>query len=110
MNHSELTLVAMDAAPAGGASFLPTLVMMGVIGAIFYFLIIRPQQKEKRAHDELLAALAKGAEVVTTGGIHGTVHSVEETTVVLDLGDRTRMTVDKGAIARRASEPAKKAE
>ena len=86
----------------GGASLLwvdlfPLFMIMG----IFYFLLIRPQQQEKTKHEAMLQSLVKGNKVVTTAGIHGRILSVEDATVVVEIADKTRITLDKAAIARR---------
>ena len=76
-------------------SFLPLI----LIFVVFYFLLIRPQQKQKKDHQEMLKALAKNDEVVTSGGIHGTVINVKDTSVVLRIDDNTKVEVEKYAIA-----------
>lgn len=77
------------------ASFLPLI----LIFVVFYFLLIRPQQKERKRHDEMVKNLAKNDEVVTSGGIHGTIVNVKETSVVLRVDENAKMEVDKYAIA-----------
>ncbi len=69
-----------------------------LIFLIFYFLIIKPQRDKQREHKQLLAALKKNDEVVTAGGIHGTVINVKETTVVIRIDDNVKMEVDREAI------------
>ena len=98
---TELVLASM-AAPggAGGNAVLTQLVFFGAIFAIFYFLLIRPQQKQRREREALLAAVKRGDKVVTSGGIHGTVTSVDETTITLRVADQVRMTFDRAAVAR----------
>lgn len=81
---------------AGGdalASFLPLILIM----AVFYFMLIRPQQKRAKAHREMLAALAVGDEVLTTGGIFGRVVKITENAVVLEVG-KTHMPFQKQSI------------
>lgn len=82
--------------------FLPILLIFGVM----YFLVIRPQMQEKGDHDKLVASLAKGDRVVTSSGIHGTVVSVEGDTLSLEIAEKTRITIEKASIARRAGDPA----
>ena len=77
------------------ASFLPLI----LIFVVFYFLLIRPQQKQKKDHEEMVKNLARNDEVVTSGGIHGTIVNVKETSVVLRVDDNAKMEVDKYAIA-----------
>jgi preprotein translocase subunit YajC len=93
-------LLAM--APQGGegqgGSMISTLIMFGAIFAIFYFMIIRPQQKKAKEREKLLNALQKGDKVVTSGGIHGTIAGIDEKTVLLDVGNNMKMKVERSAI------------
>jgi preprotein translocase subunit YajC len=68
---------------------------------IFYFVLIRPQQKERKEHDALVAALQKGQKVVTRSGVHGRVSKVGESTVELEIADKVLVTVDKTSVARK---------
>ena len=85
----------------------PLIPILGVF-LIMYFVMIKPQIDEQRAHTDLLAGLAKDDLVVTKGGLWGTVQKVEGEKVVLDLGSKNRVTVDKSAIERRGESPASK--
>ncbi len=93
-------LIAWQEAPGGGA-FTSQILMMAAIFAIFYFLLIRPQQKEAKLQTELLGSLQKGDMVVTASGLHGTVFEVRDAEVILEIADRVRITVDKPAIKRK---------
>ena len=66
---------------------------------MFYFIFFRPQQKQAKQHQAFLGALKKGDEVVTQGGIVGTVVLVEDRTVTVDVGGGTKLRVVKGQIA-----------
>ena len=77
------------------------LVFLLLFGGVVWFLLIKPQIDEKRAHDELVESLAKDDQVVTASGIWGKVVQVKEDTVLLDIGDKTKVTLDKVAVARR---------
>lgn len=85
-------------APAGNplGSMLPMII---AFFAIMYFLMIRPQQKRERERRAMLAAVAKGDSVVTTGGICGTVVNLSEDRVVLRVDDNVTMEFVRGAIA-----------
>src|SRR5512145_210632 len=73
------TLLLIQAAPARGTNpMLPLLIQMGAIFAIFYFLMIRPQQKQRKQHEERLRNLRKGDSVVTAGGLVGEVVHIRE--------------------------------
>jgi preprotein translocase subunit YajC len=65
---------------------------------IFYFLLLRPQQKRQRAVQQMQANLKKGDKIVTIGGLHGIIDSVDEDKVVIRAGDGTRLTYDRSAV------------
>lgn len=96
-----LQLLAMAPPPdqQGGGSLVSTLIMFGSIFAIFYFMIIRPQQKRAKEREALISAVAKGDKVVTNGGIHGTVAGIEDTTILLQIHDNVKIKIEKNAIA-----------
>lgn len=106
------TLMAAPGADGGSGSIAPTLVTFGLIIVIFYFLIIRPQNKKKKDAENMLKALSKGDRIVTIGGIHGTIQSLKEDTVVLKIDSSTKMTMSRSAISSvvEQSRPTKKAE
>ncbi|MBI4227988.1 MAG: preprotein translocase subunit YajC [Candidatus Omnitrophica bacterium] len=77
-------------------NLMPALFLFGVM----YFLLIRPQQRRQQEHAKLVAALKKHDEVVTIGGVHGTILNVKEQTVILRVDDQAKLEVDKTAVAR----------
>ena len=105
---SDVLLSADGAAPAasGGFDWFGIVLMIGAMGAIMYFLVYRPQQKERAARESLLTGLVKGDQVVTTGGMHGLVVEVEGSLLKIDLGNKMIVTVDKEAVVRKAGTPA----
>jgi preprotein translocase subunit YajC len=70
-----------------------------LIIAIFYFLIIRPQNKKQKETQKMLSALKKGDKVVTIGGIHGTISSVKESTVIVKVDDNYKIEFSRSAIS-----------
>jgi preprotein translocase subunit YajC len=99
--HAADLAFAASSPPGGGAQGAwPTVLMLVAMGAIFYFLLIRPQQKQKREREQMLAALKRGDRVVTTGGLHGTITGLDEHKVVLRVADQVRLEFDRGAIGR----------
>lgn len=84
-----------QSAPAPGGFQGAPLVMMVVFIAIFYFLLIRPQQKKAREHQNLIAKLAAGDEIVTTGGILGRIVEVGDTFVTLEVAEGVRIKVQR---------------
>ncbi len=93
----------MGAPAAGGASgsgqVTTTFITFGLVIAIFYFLIIRPQNKKQKEAKRMLEALKKGDRVATIGGIRGKIHSVKDDTVVVQVDDNTKMEFTKSAVA-----------
>lgn len=75
--------------------FIPLILMF----VIFYFLLIRPQQKKAKEHREMIASLKKGSRVITSGGIHGTITGVDETTVTLEIAENVRIKVTRNNIS-----------
>lgn len=85
---------AQAAGAAPGGSFAP-LLMMVVFIVIFYFLLIRPQQKKAKEHQAMLAKIAAGDEVVTSGGILGKVVEVGDSFATVEIADGVRIKVQK---------------
>jgi len=82
----------------GGGGLISTLIMFGAIFLIFYFMIIRPQQKRAKEKANLLANLEKGDKVVTNGGIYGVISGLEEKTALLQISDNVKIKIDRSAI------------
>ena len=84
-------------------SFLPII----LIFVVFYFLLIRPQKKAQDDHKKMIASLKKNDEVVTAGGIHGTIANVKDATITLKVDDNVKIEIQKssiGSVRRKASE------
>jgi len=95
-----LLLAQQSAAPAQPQpDLLSTLLPFLFMGVVFYFILIRPQQKKQKQHQQLLANLKTGDRVVTSGGIHGLIANVKETTFLLKVADNVKIEIDKGAIS-----------
>jgi preprotein translocase subunit YajC len=86
---------------AGLMSFLPLILVF----AIFWFLVIAPTRKRQKELQTMIENLQRGDRVVTHGGLHGEVVSVEPTTVLLKIGDGVKVKVEKSGIAGKAPEP-----
>src|SRR5512138_177617 len=98
--HPVLNAFLSQTAPDGQAtnplvSFLPFI----LIALVFYFVFFRPQSRQAKQHQAFLGALKKGDEVVTQGGIIGTVTLVEDRTVTVDVGGGTKVRVLKAQVA-----------
>ncbi len=82
-----------------GGSLISMLVMMALMVGVFYFLLIRPQRKKDKKVKEMLAALKTGDRITTIGGIYGTIKSIKDDTITLQVGrDNFEMVVARWAI------------
>jgi preprotein translocase subunit YajC len=98
---------AMGPLPQSGgglAAVLPQLVPIVLVLGIFFFLVIRPQQRERRNREQMLAALKKGDRITTSGGLIGTIVNVTDRRVTLKLGDSVRVDCLRSAITGLESE------
>ena len=94
--------VPMSSGTTGTASassplvgFMPLILMM----VIFYFLLIRPQQKRQKEHANMIANVKKNDEVITTGGVYGTIVGVKDKTFVLRVDENVKIEIQKGAVS-----------
>ncbi|MGA2018105.1 MAG: preprotein translocase subunit YajC [Opitutaceae bacterium] len=92
-------MIAQAAAPASSPSFPPSMILVWLlfIGG-FYFLFIAPQKKKQKEHERMLGSLQTGDEIITTGGIYGTITNVKEDRFVVRVADNTKIEVGKGFI------------
>ena len=91
---------AMGSGGGGGTggglgAFLPLIIIFG----IFYFLLIRPQQRKAKQHKEVLASLKKGDRVVSSGGLHGLITGLTDDLVTMEISPKVRVKVSRGSIA-----------
>lgn len=89
---------AAPAAAPGGFGGMNIILLVVMIGAM-YFLMIRPQMKRAKEHKEMLGKLANGDEVITNGGVAGTVSAIGDHFISVEIADNVRIRVQKGAIA-----------
>jgi preprotein translocase subunit YajC len=91
--------IYMQAQPDGGfGSIAATFVPFLLIILVFYFLILRPQQKRQKERQKLLEAVKEGDEVVTTGGIYGKVDHIENNIIYLKIAENLKIRVEKSAV------------
>ena len=103
-----IAYAAGGAAPQGAgnfASFIPLILIFG----IFYFLLIRPQQKKARQQQEFLNNLKRGEEVITNGGLHGKITGLTEAVATLEIADGVRVKISRSSIMTTAAEAKKQA-
>lgn len=95
-------LYAMAQQPSqaqGGSSAFMSLIPIILIFVVFYLLLILPQQRKQKEHQKLLGSLKRGDNVVTSGGIHGRITKVGDTTVTIKASEKCEITVEKSAVS-----------
>ncbi|HIW32634.1 MAG TPA: preprotein translocase subunit YajC [Candidatus Paenibacillus intestinavium] len=85
--------------PATGGSIWTIIGPFILMFVVFYFLLIRPQQKKQKARNLMLNQVKKGDKVVTIGGLHGTIAEITDDSVVLRVNDTTKLTFDRSAVS-----------
>jgi preprotein translocase subunit YajC len=78
----------------GFSTFIPLILMF----VIFYFLLIRPQQKKTKEHRQMISSLKKGDRIVTSGGLHGRITGLSDTTLTVEIADKVRVKVSRGNV------------
>ena len=94
---------AMGASPGaaggqGGSSYMSIVFLVAIV-AIFYFLMIRPQQKRAKEHKGFLDNLKKGDKIITSGGLYGTITGITDDAVTIEIAEKVRVKIDKGTVA-----------
>jgi preprotein translocase subunit YajC len=84
---------------SAGGGMIQTLIFFGVIALVFYFMIIRPQQKRTKERQKMLESIKKGDKVVTSGGLHGKVLSIDEKSALLEVDANVKLKFERSAIA-----------
>jgi len=90
--------VAAETGGLGGLGALGSILPFVLMFAVFYFLLIRPQQRKQKHRSAMLNQLKKGDKVVTIGGMHGTILEISDDVVVLRVNDTTKVTFDRSAV------------
>lgn len=98
--------ILLQAGPDGG--ILPQILMFGAIILVFYFFMIRPQQKKAKDQKKFRDELTRGMNVITIGGLHGKLIDVADDIVVVEVDKGVRLTFDKSAISMEATAKAQK--
>lgn len=80
---------------AGFSGFIPLILMF----VIFYFLLIRPQQKKAKEHREMISRLKKGDLIITSGGLHGRITGVSDTTATVEIADKVRVKIARSNVS-----------
>ncbi|MFT7035945.1 MAG: preprotein translocase subunit YajC [Cyclobacteriaceae bacterium] len=90
-------------AAAGGSGWIQQLFLFGGIAIVFYFFMIRPQQKKQKDQKNFISDIKKGDRIVTVGGIHGRIAEMDEDTITLDVEKGAKIKFEKSAISLEAS-------
>lgn len=101
-SHVAVLMGAPQGAASGGSGsgqMMTTFITFGLVILIFYFLIIRPQNKKQKETQKMISTLKKGDRVQTIGGIRGTITSVKESTVVIKVDDSAKIEFSKSAVS-----------
>lgn len=99
MTFLVLTFLAQtEPAAPGGPGLLMQMFPLILIFVLFYFVLIRPQQKRQKEHEKLVSSLKTGDKVVTNAGIHGVIANVKDKTVVLKIADNVKVEFDRSAV------------
>lgn len=93
-----LAMAPPQGGEGGGGSMISTIIMFGAIFAIFYFMIIRPQQKRAKEREKLLSNIEKGDKIITSGGVHATIVGIEEKTVLIEIAPNVKIKLERSAI------------
>ena len=91
-------LIALQANASGNDAGIMNLIMIVALIAIFYFFMIRPQQKKQKEIRKFRDGLKVGDRVISAGGIYGKIKAIKETTLVLEIADNVKITIDKGSV------------
>ena len=97
-------------AQAGGAEANPfvSFVPLILIVVVFWFFLIRPQQKRQKEHQKMISELGKGDRIVTTGGLFGTITKIGEDRMTVEIADKVRVQIERGQVSRLDKEAADK--
>jgi len=95
---TEVFAMAGNAAAQGQGNQYQGIIMLVAMFAIFYFLLIRPQQKRAKQQKELVGGLKAGDNIVTAGGIHGSITAVEESTVTVEIAKGVKIKINRGSV------------
>ena len=104
--HAFLSQTAPDGQPAGPLGGLGAFLPFILIALVFYFIFFRPQQKQAKRQREFLQNLKVGDRVVTSGGIHGEITGLTDTTATLEIADRVRVKVTRSAVTGKSQDVA----
>ncbi len=107
MTEVSKVLTTFDGAAApGGFAFTEMLIPVAIFLTVWYLLVLRPQTAERDQREAMLAALSKGDEVISSGGLFGTIIEIEADVLTVELADKVRVRMERSAVARKQGDPA----
>jgi len=101
-------LLQAQSTQGGGNGMVTNLILFGAIAIIFYFFMIRPQQKKQKDYKRFREEIKKGDDVITIGGLHGKVFSIEDDKIILEVDNGVKLTFERTAISMESSKKIKK--
>lgn len=99
-------LLQVPASTEGGMGQYGSIIMLVLIFVVFYFFMIRPQMKKQKEIKKFRDSISVGDKVITAGGIYGKIKEVKDNTIILEIADNVRITVDKGSVFATAADSA----
>ncbi|MBR1964412.1 MAG: preprotein translocase subunit YajC [Muribaculaceae bacterium] len=99
-------VLLQEQAQAGGVSAFPQILMIVALIAIFYFFMIRPQQKRQKEIRKFREGLNVGDRIITAGGIYGKIRGIKENALIIEIADNVKITIDKGSVYPSAADAA----
>ena len=91
-------VLLQEAAPAAGGTGMMNIFMIVALIAIFYFFMIRPQQKRQKEIRKFRETLTVGDRIITAGGIHGKIRGIKDNSFIVEIADNVKITIDKGSV------------
>ncbi len=97
------TMTPLAQAGGGGGGTAQLLISLGLMAAIFYFLLIRPQQRRMRQQRQLMESLGVGDDIVTIGGMYGTIRSLDDDSLTVEVASGVSIRIVRSAVARKVT-------
>ena len=98
-----INVILLQASQGGGMGQYGQIILFAAIGLVFYFFMIRPQQKKQKDGRKFLGELKKGDQIVTLGGLHGKVVEIDDATITLDVDRGTKLKFEKSSVSHELS-------
>lgn len=103
MTQLNFVILMMGQGAGGESDPMSMMIFMGVMVAVFYFFMIRPQMKKRKEEQKFRSEMQKGDKVMTIGGIHGKINAVKEDSIIMEVEGGVLLKIDKNAIIKDAT-------